>query len=644
MKKDSIIDYLAYIAVKLLGPVVRRLPISFSLFLGRRLGDLLYCLDLKHKAIAYSNIKVAFGQNLSSLKLSQLTRKFYLTFGQNLIEILLIPLVNKQYFNKYISFEGLEFIEEAFKYGKGVVFLSIHAGSWELSNVICANLGFPFRLFIRNQGFRRLNALLNQYRRRKGCKIIERQNDIRQLIEAVKKNEAVGMTMDQGGRTGVLVKFFGRQASMATGALRLALKYGSVILPVFYMRVNGPYIKAIIEPPFKIKKTGELQRDIQDNLQQLTSIFEKYIRMYPREYLWSYKIWKYGKSKFILILSDGKPGHLIQAQALANIASSYLREKGVETKINTQEVKFKGKLSRGALAFSSCLSGKYHCQGCLWCLRTFLEYDVYKSLCSFKPDVIISCGSSVAPVNYILSRENLAKSITIMRPTILSASRFDLVVMPEHDRPPRRKNVAVTQGALNSIDEEYLKGQSKELLQAPGSKLQASGFYIGLLIGGDTKGFSLNKDTMLGVIKELKAASRKLDADILLTTSRRTSKEIENIIKEEFKDYPPCKLLVIANEKNIPGVVGGILGLSQIVISSPESVSMVSEAINSKRYVLVFSSPGLNKRHQRFLEGAAKNKYIYLTEAFNLSRMIEQVWRNKPLRRYYEYSTNFTRA
>jgi hypothetical protein len=57
---------------------------------------------------------------------------------------------------------------------------------------------------------------------------------------------------------------------------------------------------------------------------------------------------------------------------------------------------------------------------------------------------------------------------------------------------------------------------------------------------------------------------------------------------------------------------------------------MVSEAINSKRYVLVFSSPGLNKRHQRFLEGAAKNKYIYLTEAFNLSRMIEQVWRNKP--------------
>ena len=608
MKKDSSLDWLACIVVRSIGPIIRRLPLGFSLLLGRRLGDLFYSLDKRHKATVYSNLKVAFAKTLSCRQLNKLTREFYLSFGQNLIEIFLIPLMDKEYFNKYISLKGSGFIEDAFRLGKGVIFVSVHAGSWELSNIICANLGFPFNLLVRDQRHPRLDALLNRYRARKGCKLIQRQNDIRQLIEALKRNESIGMTIDQGGKAGMPVKFFGRSSSMATGALRLALKYGSVILPAFYTRVKGPYIKTIIGPHFEVQKTGNLEKDIQDNLQRLVAIFEKLITRYPQEYLWTYKIFKYSNEKNILILSDGITGHLRQAEAVARIASGYLKTRGIEPKVDIQEVKFKNRFSRAALALSSCLSGKYHCQGCLWCLRAFLKDDVCKSLVGAKPQVVISCGSSLAPINYILSRENLAKSAVIMRSGFLSVSRFDLAIIPKHDRPPKRRNVIATEGALNLIDEPYLKEESRKLTEAGGLNLNAKNFHIGLLIGGDTKKFSLSQDTVLGVIKEIKSASRKFNADILVSSSRRTSEEIENIIKEEFKDYPACKLLVIANEKNIPGVVGGILGLSQIIISSPESISMISEAINSKRYVLVFSSPGLSRRHQIFLEACAKNK------------------------------------
>ena len=630
MKKDSTVDCLASITVRLFGPLIRCLPVSVALFFGRRLGDLLYYFDAKHKAVAYSNLKVAFGAEFSPSRLSGLTREFYRNFGQNLIEIFFIPFVNKDYVKKYITFEGKQFVDEAFRQKRGVIFVSVHAGSWELSNVICANLGFPFTLFVTQQRYPRLNKLLNSYRLRKGCKIIERQGNIRQLIEALKNNEAIGLTADQGGKNGTLVEFFGQKASMATGALKLALKHNAVILPAFYARVSGAYIKTFVEPAFELKRTGNFQEDLRQNLQRLVCVFEDYIRKHPCEYLWTYKIWKYAREKNILILSDGITGHLRQAQAVAGIVFNSFKAKGITARINTTEVKFKNKFSRYALSLASCLSGKYHCQGCLWCFKAFLKEAIYKSLIGSKPDVIISSGSSVAALNYILSRETLSKSIAIMRPSFLSVLRFDLAIIPKHDRPPKRKNVVVTEGALNLINDDYLEDESRKLTQGQGLGLNRAGFRIGLLIGGDAKGFSLKPNTVSEVIKELKSAAEKLDADILATTSRRTPKGIENILKEEFRGYARCKLLVIANEKNIPEAVGGILGLSQLVIVSPESISMISEAMNSKRYVLVFNSQGLNRRHHIFLKDCAKNKYIYLSEALDLSKRIEDIWMHRP--------------
>jgi len=609
--------------------VIRALPLGFSLFLGRRLGELLYYFDLKHKAIAYANIKAALGDNLPLREVSRLTKKFYQAFGQNLMDIFLIPRVDKEYMRKYVSFEGKERIEEGFKKGKGVIFVAVHEGSWELYNIICANLGFPFLLFVREQRYPLLNGLLNAYRLQKGCKIIPRQNGIRQLIQALQDNQSIGMTADQGGKRGVAVKFFGKDASMAYGAVRLALRYGAVIIPVFYARLKGPYVKLFIESHFELKKTGNTEQDTADNLQALVHTFEKYILRYPQEYLWSYRIWKYSRERRILILSDKKTGHLRQSQALAEIAAKQLKKSGIKIRVDIVEIKFKHKFSRPALMFSSCLSGKYNCQGCLRCLKVFLREDVYRALTRVKPDIVISCGSSLAPVNYVLSRENLARSMVIMRPALLGVKRFDLVVMARHDRPLKRKNVVVTEGALNLISEEYLKSQAQNLSRATGYQ-PSPGFSLGFLLGGDTKYFHLDKETIAEVIRQIKSAAEKLNADILVTTSRRTSKEIENLVKEEFQGYGRCKLLIIANEKNMPEAVGGILGLARVAITSPESVSMVSEAASSGRYTLVFKSPGLVRKHQRFIDYFARNKYLYLVEPGALAGAINDIWLNKP--------------
>ena len=280
------------------------------------------------------------------------------------------------------------------------------------------------------------------------------------------------------------------------------------------------------------------------------------------------------------------------------------------------------------MKLSSVFSGKYHCQGCLWCLKRFLTKDVYKSLLILKPDLVISCGSSVAPVNFIISRENLAKSIVIMRPSVLSTKRFDLSIIPRHDNPPKRKNIVVTEGALNLISRDYLAQQSERLIEDSGLRTAHAGSCIGLLIGGDTKDFRLEKDAVSEVIRQVKSAAGKNNADILVTTSRRTSGEIEHLLKEEFRDYPLCKLLVVANEKNLASAVGGILGLSKTVVVSPESISMISEAADSGCRVVVFKSK-VNPRHRRFLNYMVEKEYVYLCQPDQVSLTIDRLSRKE---------------
>jgi len=435
------------------------------------------------------------------------------------------------------------------------------------------------------------------------------------------------MTLDQGGRSGMLVDFFGKDASMPTGAIRLALKYGSAVIPAFYTRIRGPYIKVTLGEPLKIEGSAERDEDIRRNLERALRVFEGYILGAPAEYLWSYKIWKYSRSRKILILSDAKAGHLRQSQALAKILTDLIKEKDMTADIEEVEVKFKSNFSRNALLLSSFFSGRYTCQGCLWCLRYFLQKASYTALINGKPDIIISCGSSLAALNLALAREALARSVIIMRPPLLNIRNFDLVVAPRHDRLRKRKNTLVTEGALNLVESDYLESSSQAIRQQVNVSKE---LVLGILLGGDTREFNLDKVTLQEVIRQLKSVLEKLDGELLVTTSRRTAQAIEDLVKKEFSGYDRCRFLVIANERNHPAAVGGILALSKIVVISPESISMVSEAASSGRYVLVFGAKGLRGRHRIFLDNLTKNKYIYAAEAGGMGDLIEGIWRKKP--------------
>ena len=634
MKRYFLKDYTLFITAKILSWFFRILPMELALYLARGIGTIGYYVDKKHRKKVYVNIKIAFEKTKSLDEINRIVKMTFQNMCQHIVEVLCLPKISHGYIEKYVRFENKEILLDTINQKTAIILSSMHFGSWELSFIFADRLGPPFRIVAKEHTkYKKTDSLLNAYRQLRPGSVLYRGDNPREMIRIINDKEILGLIIDQGGKEGQLVEFLGKRASMPTGALRLALKYDVPIIISYIIRERGQFHKIILKK-LAIEKTGDTEKDIAVNLKKITSLSEDIIRQYPDQYMWFYKVWKYSDEKKIVILNDGKMGHLRQSQAAAEVLSRELKNRNLKPQIEILNVSFKNKFSKALLVICSTPIGNRRDSGSLWYLRRFLEKSSYHSLSRVKADFVISCGSSLSNVNYILSNDNSAKSISILRPNLLSTNRFDLAIMPRHDSPAQRENVVITDGSLNLINDSYLESKSDKLISRYPSLRQNGKTKIGILLGGDTKKYNMSPEAIDVLISELKNISKQMDLEILITTSRRTPQNIEDSIKINLKDFPRCRLLVIANEGNIPEAVGGILGLSEIIIVSDDSISMVSEAASSGRNVIVVQTAkqdvSSRHKHRIFLKNLNNKKYVSLVNPENISVSIKEILSKRP--------------
>jgi KDO2-lipid IV(A) lauroyltransferase len=611
------------------------LPANAALFVGRRLGEISYFFVSKNRRRVYANLKIAFGRTKTPGQIREIVRGFYHAFGQDIVELSRIPLIAKEGYGKYVDVDGREHVDQAMKMGKGLIFLSIHSGNWELSNLVGSMAGYPYNMVANYLSHvNKVADYLDSLRQSAGCRIINPGIGGREIIRRLRKNEIVTLVADQGGEDGILTEFFGRDASMSTGAIRISLKYGVPICLVNIHRVPGGRHKLTVRP-FELSKTGDFEVDVRENIQRLAAQFEAWIREHPYEYVWTYSTWKHSLKRRVLILDDGRTGHLRQSEAVAHQLSLVLAGSGLTADSEITDVDFKSNLHVWILGLITGGKVLFHVFG-LGLLRHFLTRESYEKLFSLKPDIVISCGAKTAALCYWLAHENRARSIAILRPGMVPYQNFDLVIHPEHDRralilPP---NVCLTKAAPNLIDQDYLD-ENRRLLLGRFSHLKMHlRSKLGLLIGGDTKGVTMTEQQMRVIIHQLKDVAENYNMDFLITTSRRTPEAIEQLLLREFRDNKRSALLIIANKSNVPEAIGGILALADVVIVSGESVSMVSEAASSGKRVVVFPvdhealRPSDNK-YTRFVEELSRQGFLVHADTKNVGRAVDTVLRNK---------------
>ena len=651
MKTDFVIDFLGFIIVKAFSIFLWGVPLKPALWIGRRIGDAAYCANTKRRMIAYANLKAAF-PGKSSGELKKINKAHFENLGMNIIELLKLPVMARDYFERHVKLENTDKIRYCLEKGKGVILLTAHFGNWEISSLAVSLNGYTMSVFAREQKYKRLNNLLNEFRQSTGCRVITKGFSVKDIIKTLNNNGIVGMLSDQdAGANGIFINFFNRPASTAQGAIAFSSKTEAEILPSFIRRVGTDKHIARAGDPFELVNTGNKERDTKENLQKITDILEDYVRKFPEQWLWSHKRWKSTPQRSVIVLTDGKAGHLNQAMGTAEMTEHALcsrlearkiKEKPV-VKICVSEVKFKNKFTKMLLNISSIFASK-RCQGCLRCLEFCLTKESFENLKNRYADIIISCGSSAAAVNIFLKYENNAKNIIIMKPGMGRDKKVDLIILPRHDvlqttlrlrsgqaSDERRtmKNILITEGAPNRITQEAM-GKAVDGLKAQLGAGQVSRKGIGLLIGGDAKGFKLIKEDVRKAVDEVIKISEEKALDIFLSTSRRTPPEIDELLKEKLSRNKRCKLLIIANEKNIEGAAPAILGLSDIIVISQESMSMISEAASSGKHVIVFRRGEKDTKYGSMVSNLEKNGYIYTARPEEIYNKIKEILETRP--------------
>ena len=222
-------------------------------------------------------------------------RGTFSNLGRLLVEFSHFPRLNKSNISDLVVYEGFEHYEAAVGRGKGVIFLTAHFGSWELSCFAHSLYGHPMKFVVREIDNPRVEKLIESYRESAGNMPIDKRNASRDILRALRNNETIGILADQNTTRdeGVFAEFFGIPACTTPAVATLALRTGAAVIPGFLIwdaRTRRHHLR--FDPPVELLSTGDPARDVVENTRLFNTILENIIRRYPDQWLWIHRRWK----------------------------------------------------------------------------------------------------------------------------------------------------------------------------------------------------------------------------------------------------------------------------------------------------------------------------------------------------------------
>jgi len=252
-----------------------------------------YVLFPRLRRTAEINLRIAF-PDWNEAQRKSVIRGMIRNLGWMAAEFARFPKYSKGNIEQIVVLDGHENFLEGQRRGKGVIYLTGHIGAWELSSFAHALYGYPLHYIARPIENRRINALVNAYRCRSGNQPVFKNESARVTLKVLKEAGTIGILADQNTmpQEAVFVDFFGKTASTTTGIARLALHTDAAVVPGYAVWDEQlTKYRLCFEPPVKLVRTGDVERDILENTRKFTKVIEDVIRKYPEQWVWVHGRW-----------------------------------------------------------------------------------------------------------------------------------------------------------------------------------------------------------------------------------------------------------------------------------------------------------------------------------------------------------------
>jgi len=273
--------------------------------------------------------------------------------------------------------------------------------------------------------------------------------------------------------------------------------------------------------------------------------------------------------KHLLIVSDGRKGHENQSVALAK----YL---GKPYEIVEVDAAFIGSKLLGYAGDKLNIHWK--------------NFIMQNKIPERSYSAVIGTGSSTYYAVKYLAKFYHAKSVTTMLPRGYRYD-FDIIFAQSHDNPPRQANIIEIPANFAYVEPEGI--------------YRSYGRSIGVVIGGDNGIFSFDITRLRKQLDQIVALFSGYE--IAVTTSPRTSEEVESLVASYGFDYE-----VIYSQKPL-NPIPDFLAQCERVFVTADSTSMISEAVSFGKAsveVLPLQSSKENK-FDRFITQLESGGYLH---------------------------------
>ncbi|MBT3994069.1 MAG: hypothetical protein HOF02_08470 [Gammaproteobacteria bacterium] len=297
-KKIAFFNYLIpqnwIISITLLSArLLSYLPFHWILKLGHILGVFLYFLPSKRSAIAIKNIDLCF-PTLSDFEKKKLLKKHFSSLGIGLLEVAMVRWKSNKAFKKLITVNGLDHLRNAVKKDKGVILMSAHFTSLEVSALIGRKeivSDLPPLVGMYRLGS---NEIINQFFRQARLRSVEglvTKFEVKSLIKALKEKKIIWYASDQNftGKNAIELEFFNQKAMANTAITRFIEITGCSVLPFFPTRLeNHQGYSLTIYPEINYAAN----QDPELFLKEFYRVLEEHIKKNPEQYYWIHRRFK----------------------------------------------------------------------------------------------------------------------------------------------------------------------------------------------------------------------------------------------------------------------------------------------------------------------------------------------------------------
>jgi len=238
------------------------------------------------------NISIVLKKDIKDPVVHRIAVKIFVNWGKNIVDFLKDKVISREKLKQRVKLEGLKNLDKALEKGKGVVVITSHVGNFEWCGSRLAAEGHKIWGVSLSRKSRKTNDFFESIRLSKGLGTIY-INRMLNIFRHLKNNDIVAIPSDWDptGKASNSFYFFGKKANLPTGALQLALRSGSVLVPSFIWRTGKYTHRQIVCEPIKLERMGTKKELIEKNMEKILPVMEKYIREHITEWELFHDIW-----------------------------------------------------------------------------------------------------------------------------------------------------------------------------------------------------------------------------------------------------------------------------------------------------------------------------------------------------------------